>query len=106
MKEVIWHHKAKEEVREFPKDVRYELGGLLYRLQKGDLLVLPHSRKMSSVGKGVHELRIKGEDGIYRVFYLLKVEDKVLVLYGFQKKTQKTSQKDINKGQKRLKEIF
>jgi phage-related protein len=42
------------------------------------------------LGAGVNELRLKGEDGIFRVFYIAKLADAVYVLHCFRKKTQQT----------------
>ncbi len=50
---------------------------------------------MSSVAAGVQELRVKDRDGIYRVFYLTKMEDGIYVFHAFQKKTIKTPDDEI-----------
>ena len=55
---------------------------------------------MPSVGKGCYELRIKGEDGAYRVFYLLKIEHEIIVFHAFKKKTQKTPLKESRLAEK------
>jgi phage-related protein len=67
---------------------------------------MPHSRPMPSVGKGCSELRVKGEDGAYRVFYYLKIENEVIVFHAFKKKTQQTALKDIDLGKKNLKDML
>ena len=56
---------------------------------------------MKTIGSGVNEIRIHilGE---WRVIYMAKVLDAVYVLHAFQKKTQKTSQHDIEIARKRL----
>jgi Phage derived protein Gp49-like (DUF891) len=41
----------------------------------------------------------------YRIFYVARFEEAVYVLHVFQKKTQKTSKRDIELGQKRYQEI-
>ncbi len=43
---------------------------------------------------------------IYRVMYVTKFADKIYVLHSFQKKTQKTSPKDINIAKIRYKSII
>jgi phage-related protein len=45
---------------------------------------------------------LKGVDGIYRAFYILKTELGILVFHGFKKKTQKTPVKEIDTGKTRL----
>ncbi|EPI8893436.1 type II toxin-antitoxin system RelE/ParE family toxin, partial [Escherichia coli] len=44
-------------------------------------------------------------DGIYRVMYVAKFEEAVYVLHCFQKKTQTTSQSDIDLAKRRYKEL-
>ena len=61
---------------------------------------------LASVGKGVAELRIKDASGEYRSFYFCKLDQEVIVFHAFMKKTQKTSQKDLDLGKKRLKEMI
>ena len=66
---------------------------------------MPLSKSMHSVAKGVSELRIKGSDGIYRVFYLVKSESGILVFHAFIKKTQKTPPLEIELARTRLREL-
>ena len=61
---------------------------------------------MKTVGVGVNELRMKDEDGIYRVFYIANLADAVYVLHCFQKKTQQTDQNNIDIGKKRLADLL
>ena len=45
------------------------------------------------------------EEGAFRVFYVVESATDVYVLHAFQKKTQKTSPRDIEKGKIRYKLI-
>lgn len=45
--------------------------------------------------KGMHELRTKTADGIFRIFYFFVIGSKCILLHGFQKKTQKTPKKEL-----------
>ncbi len=67
---------------------------------------MPLSRPMPSVGTGVSELRIKCEDGNYRVFYYTASARGVLVFHAFVKKTQQTPQVEIDLAKKRLRELL
>ena len=69
MQAIIFHPKARDEIRSFPKEPRARLGRGLFRLQLGETLGMPIARPMPTVAPGVSELRVKGEDGIFRVFY-------------------------------------
>ena len=60
---------------------------------------------MSQVGKGVRELRIRG-NGQFRVIYLAVFGEVVHVLHAFRKKTQKTRQPDIRIAQKAYKYVM
>jgi phage-related protein len=62
-------------------------------------------KPMGTVRPGVMEIRIRDDGNAYRVFYVAKFEDAVYVLHCFQKKTQQTSQTDIDIAKARYKEI-
>lgn len=69
-------------------------------------LAMPVSRAMPTLGVGAAELRIRDAGGIYRAFYVTKVADAVLIFHAFVKKTQKTPDREIELGKKRLKEML
>jgi phage-related protein len=48
MNKVIWNKRALKEVKEFPEEIRKEIGYLLYVLQVGESIDMPHSRPMPS----------------------------------------------------------
>jgi len=60
---------------------------------------------MKTVGRGVREIRVREQTGAYRVIYVLLVSDNAYVLHAFNKKTQKTAQRDIDLAKARMKEI-
>ena len=93
-------------LRLFPGDVKREAGKAIFDLQKGERLSMPIARSMPSIGAGAEELRIKDRSGAYRVFYYLKSARGVLVFHAFLKKTQKTPQREIDIGKRRLKEML
>jgi len=68
----------------------------------GSNLGLPHTRAMSS---GLFELRIKGQEGIGRVFYCTLVGQRILMLHGFIKKSQKTPLKELRIAKRRMAEV-
>jgi phage-related protein len=106
MNKIVWNKKTLKQVQNFPDPIKKELGYLLFQLQRGESLAMPYSRAMSTLGKGCYELRVKGEDGAYRVFYFFKIKNEIIVFHAFKKKTQKTSSKDIEIGKKNLKDIL
>ncbi len=61
---------------------------------------------MPTIGKGVEEIRIRDDSGIYRVIYTARFADAVFVLRAFEKKTQRTSQRDIEIAKARFREMM
>lgn len=88
-----------DELRGFPAEARREAGHQLHLIQLG--LQPDDWRPMPSVGPGVAEIRIH-EDGEYRVFYVTRYDEAVYVLHAFEKKSQKTAQRDIDLGRENL----
>lgn len=105
MNKVVFHPKAREIVHELDDDVKSEFGQALHLLQRGATLGLPLSRPMLTVGKGVHELRIRGRQGNFRFFYCLAGKAEIWVFHVFQKKTQQTNVLDIELARRRLGEF-
>jgi phage-related protein len=63
-------------------------------------------KPMTSIGVGVREIRMSDESGAFRVVYLTKFEDSIVVLHCFQKKAAKTAQRDIQLARARYKSLF
>jgi phage-related protein len=106
MKRVIFHPRAREDLRAFPGVIKNKIGKALFQLQQGEKIGLPLSRPMPSVAPGVEELRVKDESGIYRAFYFTRSVEGIFVSHVFAKKTMKTSPLDMELGRKRLKELL
>ena len=68
----------------------------------GPNLGAPHT---DAFGDGLFELRLKGQEGIARVFFCVLVRRRVMVLHSFLKKTQKTPRREIEIARKRMKEV-
>jgi phage-related protein len=58
-----------KEILDCPDEAREDLADAVTRLERGHVLSMPLSRPMPSIGKGVHELRLKDRSGVYRVIY-------------------------------------
>ena len=61
----------------------------------------PHT---DSFGEGLFELRLKGAEGIARVFFCTLIGRKIMMLHSFVKKTQKTPHREIEIARRRMKE--
>ena len=70
-------------------------------MQYGPYLGMPYVR---SLGKGLNEIRAMGKEGIARVFFATRSE-KIVILHGFVKKTDKTPKREMDTARRRLKEI-
>lgn len=53
----------------FTFGARIAAGVLLRRLQRGENLLLPHSRAMPIIGPRCHELRVQDQDKSWRIVY-------------------------------------
>ena len=61
---------------------------------------------MPTVGSGVREIRVRDENGAYRVFYVAKFEEAVYELHVFEKRSQKTARTDLELGQGRYADLL
>jgi phage-related protein len=62
----------------------------------------PHTK---AFGSGLFELRLKGAEGIARVFFCTMVGKRIVMLHSFVKKTNKTPPRELEIAESRLKEI-
>jgi len=83
------------------REARLEAGFLLRKLQQGELLSMPQSRPMPTIGSHCHELRIVDANSIWRIVYRID-SDAVLILEVFSKKTRETPQGIINTCKERI----
>ena len=85
-KPLVWLH-GEIKTPPFSKQARLEVGLLLRRLQQGDIIGLPHSRPMPSIGLHCHELRIKDKEKNWRIIYRID-EDAIILVEVFHKSTR------------------
>lgn len=103
MKRVCFLGDSLKCLREFPCDARQDAGYQLDKVQRGQQ---PDDFKpMPSIGKGVEEIRVRDEDGIYRVIYTARLANFIYVLHCFQKTTQATCQRDIELARSRFADL-
>ena len=96
---------CRAEIRDLPLAVRDDLADLLARLDLGHRLSMPVSRPMPSIGRGVHELRLRDRGGAYRIVYALVLQGTVHVLHAFKKTSQATPKRALELARARLKEV-
>ena len=104
-----WHikyynQKLEEEILNLPD-------GLLARyLRLTDLMCefganlgMPHTKALDG---GLFELRVKGKEGIARVFFCTKIGKKIIMLNSFVKKSQKTPKNQLRIAKTRMSEVM
>ena len=62
----------------------------------------PHTK---AYGDGLFELRLKGAEGIARVFFCTLIGKRIVMLHSFIKKSDRTPKRELDVAQTRLKEI-
>ena len=70
--------------------------------ESGPNLGEPHTK---ALGEGLFELRLKGAEGIARVFYCTLKGRRIVMLHGIIKKTDKTPPRERRIAETRLQEI-
>lgn len=68
----------------------------------GSNLGHPHTK---SLGDGLFELRLKGKDGIARVFYCTQINQEIVMLHSYVKKSQKIPKNVLQVALTRLKDV-
>ena len=104
MKAIAFLGASLDDLRGFPDVARREMGHQLDQVQRG---LEPQDWKvMQAVGAGVREIRVRDQTGAFRVIYVATRPEAVYVLHAFQKKTQATSQRDLDLARSRLRELI
>ena len=101
-KPIVWLH-GEVKTPPWSAEARREAGFLLRRLQLGDLLSMPASRPMPSIGSPVAELRIKDAAAEWRIIYRIDA-DAIVIAEVFHKKTRATPTAVIDLCKRRLRQ--
>ncbi len=101
---ITYYSKAVQfNILALPKTLRAKYFNLTDRMEvHGSNLGEPYSKAM---GNGLFELRIKGAEGIARVFFCTQVGKRIVILHSFIKKSQKTPRAELAIATQRMKEI-
>ena len=93
----------KDFIGSLDKDVREKIDYVLDMLKRVKRL---NPKFIKHIKDGLFELRIEWEGNIYRVFFVFDDGNVVVLFNGFQKKSQKTPIKEIEKGLRIKKEYY
>jgi phage-related protein len=99
----FYSHEVQEDIINLPVTLQARYIALTDRmLEHGPNLGLPHT---DAFGGGLFELRLKGAEGIARVFFCTMVGQEIVMLHSFIKKSAKTPAKELLLAKQRMKEI-
>ena len=100
---IYFSQEVQEEIMNLPVTLQARYIGLTDRMiEYGPNLGLPHT---DAFGGGLFELRLKGAEGIARVFFCTMIGQEIVMLHSFIKKTQKTPEKELKLAKQRMKEL-
>lgn len=105
MKSVLWIGSTKDDVNNFPLDVKKEVGFTLYMAQQ-ELEAVNVTPLLGFNGTKVREIICNSRNGTFRTVFTVQFGDFVYVLHAFQKKSKAgiaTPQKEIKLIKSRLK---
>ena len=100
---IYYSQEVQEDIMNLPVTLQARYIGLTDRMiEYGPNLGLPHT---DAFGGGLFELRLKGSEGIARVFFCTMIGQEIVMLHSFIKKTQKTPEKELKLAKQRMKEL-
>jgi phage-related protein len=98
-----YNDAVQAEIMALPTSLQARYIGLTARMMVyGANLGSPHTE---AFGGGLFELRLKGAEGIARVFYCTLVGRQIVMLHCFVKKSQKTPINERRIAEERMKEV-
>jgi phage-related protein len=98
-----YSEEVEEEILSLPDKLAARYVVLTRRMAAiGANLGPPHTE---SFGESLFELRLKGVEGIARVFFCTLIGRRIMMLHSFVKKSQKTPLREIEVARKRMKEV-
>jgi phage-related protein len=108
LKPVVWIGSSREDLRDFPEEIKDEVGFAIYQAQLGGKSTSAKPLKGFG-GAGVLEVVEDHDGNTYRTVYTVKLVSAIYVLHAFQKKSKKgikTPTSEIEKVKQRLKDAI
>ena len=100
---IYYNEELQHWTENLPVEIRAYYARITERMEiYGPNLGLPHTRPM---GEGLFEIRAQGKEGIARIFYCTVINQKIVMLHGFIKKTRKTPRNELKTANQRMKEV-
>ena len=105
-RQIIYFKNYYKDFFEFQTDkLKDKIDYVLYLISVADQIPKKFFQPMIGTD-GLFEIRIEFESNIFRIFCCFDKGNLVVLLNGFQKKTQKTPKKEIDKAIRLMKEYF
>lgn len=99
----FYNQSVKEKADQLPKSIKAKFEAIMDKiLEYGPNLGMPFTRPM---GKGLFEIRAKGQEGIARGLSCTISSNTVVILHVFIKKTEATPNKELELANKRMNEV-
>jgi phage-related protein len=102
--EIAFYSQAvQDEILNWPTGINASFTRIAEMMVKHGLTIgMPYIKPM---GSGLFEIRAKGKEGIGRALFCTLVNQRIVILHGFIKKTQQTPSSEIKTARKRLSEV-
>lgn len=102
--EILYYNEdVQEAINDWPVGIRAFYARVTERMITfGPNLEMPFTRSM---GKGLFEIRARGKEGTGRAFFCTIVDQRIVILHAFIKKSQKTPQKELDIGRRRMNDV-
>jgi len=102
--EILYYNENVQElINDWPVGIRAFYARITERMIIfGPNLGMPFTR---SIGKGLFEIRARGKEGIGRAFFCTIVDQRIIILHAFIKKSQKTPKKELDIAHRRMNDV-
>lgn len=102
--EILYYNEdVQEALNDWPVGIRAFYARVAERMITfGPNLGMPFTRSM---GKGLFEIRARGKEGIGRAFFCTIVDQRIVILHAFIKKSQKTPKKELDIARRRMNDV-
>ena len=99
----FYSEAVQSEILDWPQGIKASFIRIAEIMTEHGLTIgMPYIKPM---GNGLFEIRAKGIEGIGRALFCTLVNQRIVILHGFIKKTQQTPNSEIKTARKRLSEV-
>ena len=102
--EILYYDEdVQETINDWPVSIRAFYARVTERMIIfGPNLGMPFTQSM---GKGLFEIRARGKEGIGRAFFCTIVDQRIIILHAFIKKSQKTPKRELDIARRRMNDV-